>query len=347
MNLFSDIPEFVIPTNLLKHDNLYSIGLRAFDYNASGHLQRRSNYFFPYAPVAHALKDAAIDYYTVREIWKIPASVKSTVTGVVVAPVCPACGILLTGIQAYNLAIEPVIEDFIINKVKLAIDPFDHDYGIAVKPSFNTAPTIIPDGIFTSEMSDLGNSILQSYSDIYSYIEALSITADRYLSALEVGDLGAANLQSGSLYDLILSTAAAYATTGTELKALKALMLESQIQFDVIDINELIAVMQGIGADGFPTFELDVFESLGISQNTIDDILEDFLSWDITALAPFDLYSAFDANIALIESSLRLFTLTAVPEPHSIYLLAVALFGAAVIRRPLVKKVKRHDSRHV
>ena len=57
-------------------------------------------------------------------------------------------------------------------------------------------PPISAGGVFNSQMAALANASLQSYSDAYSYIQALRTTVDRYLSAIQVGDLTAANLQA-------------------------------------------------------------------------------------------------------------------------------------------------------
>jgi hypothetical protein len=139
------------------------------------------------------------------------------------------------------------------------------------------------------------SAAIQPMLNLYSDLEALQITADRYATALHAGDLPNAELQGVALQKYLAAVINHTPQVAANLQNFSDAIKNANVPDQQFSRDDLLTFQQQLGLSGFPSLEIDFFNALGLSSEQISQLLNDVVGLTIPLDAAIpSLYGTFD-----------------------------------------------------
>lgn len=134
------------------------------------------------------------------------------------------------------------------------------------------------------------DQLSDAFSDVAAYGEAMLTSFERYLGALEAGNIEAAGMQAQAMADFGESTTVAMRNTADHLRSFGAAADADPDENDPVVtqavLNDVVAIYERVRRDGFTAAELQQLQDAGLTQEEIDLVRAAF-NLDISG-APVD-----------------------------------------------------------
>jgi len=149
----------------------------------------------------------------------------------------------------------------------VCLDPFDPNFSAIFQPRFYPFPPIAAsDGIPTG-VANTANSALDHMGRAASYLQAVDVTLNRYMSAVQNHDNASAALQQEALTRYQKSGSEELKAYGTDARELARLIRRTPLDFEISE-GEVAAGLRDIrmrGIDALPALERGMFRMFGVT----------------------------------------------------------------------------------
>lgn len=152
-------------------------------------------------------------------------------------------------------------------------DPPSRDYQTIFQPQSYILPPSQP-------------STMQPLIDLYSFLEALKVTADRYTEALRASDFPSVELQRDALHVYLSEVISLASQSSAAVDTLRGLLISNNIPDVPLTLSDIASFQQELSQSGFPDPELDIFVALALDPAAIAELQDALLALQIPAGQP-------------------------------------------------------------
>lgn len=253
------------------------------------------------------------------------------------------------GITTLGTVIELVNLGLLTFKTGLLLDPFDALYTERVQPAFWSLPRVPIDQTLPQGLAEQANTAIDHAEFAIGYFDAAYTSLNRFQSARQMADEGAAILQYLAVQDYLALGSlemTSYASILTDI-ANQVAGTEFDVSIDIGQAQQFYNEIAVAGLDALPPLERDVFNEF-LTDPTLRQILLDELLGVDLALVPPTVSAALRGSAEGLSQLSGLYAIesTPVPEPPTggifiICLLTLVMMGRGTPTRTATQRRKR------
>lgn len=214
---------------------------------------------------------------------------------------------------------------------KLALDPPDVDYQKIYQAAL--FGELLVSNEQDPELAKLVTQAIRSQQEAYAYLKAINVSFDRYVTAYENGDADSAIRQSFAFVEYLGLYDRKLLETATELDELAEFVQVSGFSDFEVDALALDSVRSELLANGLPSSLLGFIGDLGLSEQAplIEELVMSSLQ-DLMSIDDLELYGTLQLQSELFTKAAQS-RISAIPNPGTIYLVALSTLALIFIRR--------------